>query len=101
MHKIDEIRTVEVLDVKKEAVDITSIYFKDEIVCSSKPGQYLMVWVPGEDEVPMSISTIEEKGLSSITVRKVGNTTEILSFWWVLKTEKDILKLRIKRQRNI
>jgi dihydroorotate dehydrogenase electron transfer subunit len=79
LHKIDEIRTVVVLDVKREAVDITTIYFKDKIVCSSKPGQYLMVWVPGEDEVPMSISTIEEKGLSSITVRKVGNTTEILS----------------------
>jgi dihydroorotate dehydrogenase electron transfer subunit len=37
-----------------------------------------MVWVPGDDEVPMSISNINEDGLSSITVRKVGPTTEVL-----------------------
>ncbi|MFC1802808.1 dihydroorotate dehydrogenase electron transfer subunit [Thermoproteota archaeon] len=74
----DVIRTVVVLDVKREAIDITTLYFKDEIVRTSKPGQYIMVWVPGVDEIPMSISTIEHNGLSSITVRNVGTTTEIL-----------------------
>ena len=78
MCRNDEIRTVVVLDVKREAVDITTIYFKDELVQTAKPGQYIMVWVPGEDEIPMSISTIEQNGLSSITVRKVGSTTEML-----------------------
>jgi dihydroorotate dehydrogenase electron transfer subunit len=67
-----------VLDVKREPVDITTIYFKDELVQTAEPGQYIMVWVPGEDEIPMSISTIEQNGLSSITVRKVGSTTETL-----------------------
>jgi dihydroorotate dehydrogenase electron transfer subunit len=38
-----------------------------------------MVWIPGEGEIPMSISTIDQKGRSSITVRRVGNTTEILN----------------------
>ena len=79
MHRIDDIRTVIVLNVKREAVDIATLYFEDEIVRSAKPGQYLMVWVPGEGEIPMSISTIEQNGLSSITVRRVGNTTEILN----------------------
>jgi len=74
----DEIRTVVVLDVKRETVDIATIYFKDELVRGAKPGQYVMVWVPGEDEVPMSISGINHNGLSSITVRRVGPTTEIL-----------------------
>ncbi|MCW4012415.1 MAG: dihydroorotate dehydrogenase electron transfer subunit [Candidatus Bathyarchaeota archaeon] len=78
MQNIDMIRTVIVLDVHREAIDITTIYFKDETVRTSKPGQYVMVWVPGEDEVPMSISTIDKNGLSSITVRNVGPTTEIL-----------------------
>ena len=78
MCRNDEIRTVVVLDVKREAVDITTIYFKDELVQTAKPGQYIMVWVPGEDEIPMSISNIEQNGLSSITVRKVGSTTEML-----------------------
>jgi dihydroorotate dehydrogenase electron transfer subunit len=74
----DDIRTNVVLDVKREAVDISTIYFKDDLVKTAEPGQYVMVWVPGEDEIPMSISTIEKNGLSSITVRKVGPTTEIL-----------------------
>lgn len=78
MCRNDEVRTIIVLDVKREAIDISTIYFKDELVRTAKPGQYIMVWVPGEDEVPMSISTIEQNGLSSITVRKVGPTTEIL-----------------------
>jgi dihydroorotate dehydrogenase electron transfer subunit len=71
-------RTIVVLDVKREAVDLSTIYFKDKLVQTALPGQYVMIWVPGEDEVPMSISTIEHNGLSSITVRKVGPTTEIL-----------------------
>jgi dihydroorotate dehydrogenase electron transfer subunit len=79
LHKKDEIRTIIVHSVKKEVKDITTINFEDEIVRTAKPGQYLMVWVPGDDEIPMSISTIDQNGLSSITVRNVGKTTEILS----------------------
>lgn len=78
MHKTDKIRTVEIKKVKREAIDISTLYFDDETVRSGKPGQYIMVWVPGDDEVPMSISGIDEDGLSSITVRKVGITSETL-----------------------
>jgi dihydroorotate dehydrogenase electron transfer subunit len=78
MHGNDAIRIITVQDVKREAIDITTLYFEDELIRTAKPGQYLMVWVPGDDEVPMSISNINEDGLSSITVRKVGPTTEVL-----------------------
>ena len=78
MCRNDEIREIEVLEVKREAVDITRIYFKDELLQTAEPGQYIMVWVPGDDEVPMSISTMNHNGLSSITVRNVGPTTEAL-----------------------
>lgn len=41
------------------------------------PGQFLMIWVPGVDEVPMSASYIYgEKG---ITVKEVGEATKALS----------------------
>jgi dihydroorotate dehydrogenase electron transfer subunit len=41
------------------------------------PGQFLMVWVPGVDEVPMSVSFIYgEKG---ITVKEVGEATKALA----------------------
>ena len=78
MHRNDRVRTVEIKKIKREAIDITTLYFKDEAVRESKPGMYLMVWVPGDDEVPMSISGIEENGFSSITVRNVGITSETL-----------------------
>jgi dihydroorotate dehydrogenase electron transfer subunit len=78
LHRADKIRTVEIKKVNREAIDITTLYFEDETVKTGKPGQYIMVWVPGDDEVPMSISGIDEDGLSSITVRKVGITSETL-----------------------
>lgn len=38
-----------------------------------RPGQFVMVWVPGVDEVPMALSSG-----SSITVQKVGDATAAL-----------------------
>ena len=78
MHKTDKIRTVEIKKVNREAIDITTLYFEDETVRSGKPGQYIMVWIPGIDEVPMSLSRIDERGFSSITFKRVGEGTEAL-----------------------
>ena len=43
-----------------------------------KPGQFAMIWVPGIDEVPMSISGCDEIGNWSITVKNVGECTEAI-----------------------
>jgi len=40
------------------------------------PGQFVMVWIPGVDEVPMSISYSGAE--TGITVEKVGKATEAL-----------------------
>ncbi len=61
--------------VVKETLDVTTLYFSG--MADAKPGQYLMVWLPGVDEIPMSLSTIGDQ--SSITVRVVGDMTRILS----------------------
>jgi len=60
LHRNDRIRTVEIKKINREAIDITTLYFEDEAVREGKPGQYIMVWVPGDDEVPMSISGIDD-----------------------------------------
>jgi len=66
---------VRVSGVVKEGVGMTSIRFPFNRIIA--PGQFLMVWVPGVDEVPMSASYIYgEKG---ITVRDVGEATKALS----------------------
>lgn len=57
-----------------ESKDVVTLRFNWEAECT--PGQFIMVWVPGAEEVPMSLSHISgEKGIS---VKPVGPTTEKL-----------------------
>ena len=43
-----------------------------------KPGQFVMIWVPSIDEVPMSISGCDERSNWSITVKNVGECTNAI-----------------------
>jgi len=43
------------------------------------PGQFVMIWIPGVDEIPLSLSTIDPKeGIVEITVEEVGEFTRKL-----------------------
>ena len=66
---------VKIERVVKETPDIYTLYFP--AVAGARPGQYVMVWLPGVDEVPMSLSMIGRD--SSITVRVVGDATRTMS----------------------
>jgi len=41
------------------------------------PGQFFMVWIPGVDEIPMSVSFIKED-VRGITFRNIGDATNVL-----------------------
>ena len=72
---------VRVERVRVETPQVKTIFFRDEACSRGEPGQFIMVWIPGVDEVPMSLSWIgglEEDGLSAITVRRVGEASEAL-----------------------
>jgi len=69
---------VRVVSSSLEARDVRTLFFEDSYCKRAKPGQYAMIWVPGIDEVPMSLSMIDEEGLSGVTVREVGKGTEAL-----------------------
>lgn len=58
-----------------EARDIKTITFRypGNVV----PGQFFMVWVPGVDEIPMSVSSFT-KATKAITFRNVGDATDAL-----------------------
>jgi dihydroorotate dehydrogenase electron transfer subunit len=56
----------------RENRTIHTLYFRDYACSSAKPGQFVMVWAPGYDEMPMSLSGYDEKGLCSITVKPWG-----------------------------
>ena len=64
-----------IIDSKKENTDVKTILFNhpEKII----PGQFYMIWIPGTDEVPMSVSYID-KNVKGITFRKVGDATKAL-----------------------
>ncbi|MHA1670818.1 MAG: dihydroorotate dehydrogenase electron transfer subunit [Promethearchaeota archaeon] len=72
------IRTVKINRISRECMGVKTISFKLGNKNIPKPGQFVMVWVPGVDEIPMSISGYEESGNWSITVKNVGECTNAL-----------------------
>ncbi len=45
----------EITEVVKESKNVTALVFSDEI--TSIPGQFIMVYVPGYEEIPLSLSS--------------------------------------------
>ncbi len=83
-------RTVMITRVLRMASDMVTLYFEDEECSRASPGQYAMIWIPGGEEIPMSLSTINPGGESSLTVRDVGEATKTLCE----RTEGDKVGLR-------
>ncbi len=70
----------------EEGKGITTLRFP--MGAKVRPGQFVMVWIPGVDEIPMSVSFIG--ALAGITVKEVGEATRALS----LMKEGDVLGVR-------
>jgi dihydroorotate dehydrogenase electron transfer subunit len=77
---------VRILQRTEEGKGITTLRFPLEV--KVRPGQFIMVWIPGVDEIPMSVSFIGS--MAGITVKEVGEATKALSS---LK-EGDVLGVR-------
>jgi len=83
-------RTVDVLETKKENCTVKTFTFNDELCGKAEPGQFVMVWIPGVDEIPISLSGINSDGLTSITVNAVGEASRALN----QKEKGDIIGVR-------
>jgi dihydroorotate dehydrogenase electron transfer subunit len=68
----EKIRVCRVLKNVKEARNIHTIYFQDQVSASAAAGQFVMVWEPGYDEFPMSLSNYDFRGVCSVTVKPWG-----------------------------
>jgi dihydroorotate dehydrogenase electron transfer subunit len=68
----ERIRIRRVIRNVKENRSISSVFFRDEPSIAAKPGQFVMVWEPGYDEFPMSLSNNDSKGVCSVTVKPWG-----------------------------
>ncbi len=73
----NRLRIVKIENVKQETPKVKSFTFKDKLCSKAKPGQFMMVWIPDVDEVPMSLSGISPHACS-ICVKKVGEATKAL-----------------------
>lgn len=72
MHiNIDRIRTVVIERIIEETPTVKTFIFKDNISSKARPGQFLMVWIPRAEELPMSVM-VSEKGYAAVTIRKLG-----------------------------
>ncbi|NPA75066.1 MAG: dihydroorotate dehydrogenase electron transfer subunit [Euryarchaeota archaeon] len=67
-------RVVKIEEIIDEAKDIKTFKFRDS--SSPLPGQFYMVWLPGIDEFPMSISHIGV--MKGFTVKKIGAGTSAM-----------------------
>jgi len=71
-------RIVKVEETRTETPSIRTLMFTDEQCSKADPGQFAMVWIPGVDEIPMSLSYLTGKGYCGVTVRSVGEATQAL-----------------------
>lgn len=55
-----------------ETPTVRTLVFSDEVMSNALPGQFAMVWIPGVNELPMSIMITNESGKAAFTVRKHG-----------------------------
>ena len=76
---VNRMRIVEIVEAKKENFTVKTFTFIDKLCGKADPGQFVMVWIPGVDEIPMSLSAISVEGRSSITVNGVGEASRTLN----------------------
>lgn len=84
------LRTVRIRRVIKESPSTKTLLFVDGPCSEGEPGQFVMVWLPRFDEIPMSISSAGPENSASITVAEVGEATSLLH----RKKKGDIIGIR-------
>jgi dihydroorotate dehydrogenase electron transfer subunit len=74
----NQLRTTQIINVKNESPTVKTFTFKDKECIKAKPGQFLMLWIPGVDEIPLSILDANKNGAVSVAVKNVGEATRAL-----------------------
>ncbi len=76
----DTPKIVTIEKVVDETPTVRTLVFSDETFSKVLPGQFAMVWIPGVNELPMSVMISQETGKAAFTVRKHGYaSTELYS----------------------
>lgn len=83
-------RMLKIKRIHNESAEVKSFIFEDVQCAKAKPGQFVMIWIPGVDEIPISLSFIGPRNLAGITVLKLGEATAALH----KKKHGDIIGIR-------
>jgi dihydroorotate dehydrogenase electron transfer subunit len=75
--KANTLRTTRIVSVKTESPTVKTFTVKDKLCAKARPGQFLMLWIPRVDEIPLSILNAGD-GKASVTVKAVGEATQAL-----------------------
>ena len=70
-------RTTQIVSVKTESPTVKTFTIKDKLCAKAKPGQFLMLWIPRVDEIPLSILNAAD-GKASVAVKAIGEATHAL-----------------------
>ena len=62
-------------NVVNETPTVRTLIFSDMEMSQLLPGQFAMVWVPGINELPMSVMISEEEGKAAFTIRRLGRAS--------------------------
>jgi len=77
LNATNTLRVTRIASVKTENQTTKTYTFKDARCAKAKPGQFLMLWIPQIDEIPLSIMNTEGNTVS-VTVKNVGDATRHL-----------------------
>jgi dihydroorotate dehydrogenase electron transfer subunit len=69
---INKRRIVRIEETILETPTVKTLVFKDRLSYSAKPGQFLMIWIPRIEEIPMSVMINSNDGYAAVTIRKSG-----------------------------
>jgi dihydroorotate dehydrogenase electron transfer subunit len=71
------LRTTPIVRIQTESPTVKTFTFADRLCSKAKPGQFLMFWIPGIDEIPLSIMDAGND-LVSVSVKSIGDATRHL-----------------------
>ena len=72
-------RTTRIVAVETISPTVKTFTFQDKQCAKAQPGQFLMLWIPGVDEIPLSVLDADhKKAMVSVAVKRVGEATKAL-----------------------
>ena len=70
-------RMTQIVQIRNESPSVKTYTMTDRVCAKAKPGQFIMLWIPGIDEIPLSILEVGN-GIVSVSVKAVGDATKHL-----------------------